>query len=121
MSGARPTEIKLHRASRLLEVAFDDGARYELPCELLRVYSPSAEVKGHGPGQRVLQVGKAQVNIVGIEPVGNYAVLLRFDDGHQTGIYSWETLRDLGAHRERYWQQYLGELEAAGASREARA
>lgn len=121
MSGARPTEIKLHRASRLLEVAFDDGARYELPCELLRVYSPSAEVKGHGPGQRVLVVGKSQVNITGIEPVGNYAVLLRFDDGHQTGIYSWETLRDLGEHRERYWQQYLAELAAAGASREPHA
>jgi DUF971 family protein len=119
MSGARPTEIKLHRASRVLEVAFDDGARFELPCELLRVYSPSAEVKGHGPGQRVLQVGKSRVNIVAVEPVGNYAVLLRFDDGHQTGIYSWETLHDLGANRERYWRQYLAELEAAGASREA--
>jgi DUF971 family protein len=118
MSGARPTEIKLHRASRVLEVAFDDGARFELPCELLRVYSPSAEVKGHGPGQRVLQVGKAGVNIVAIEPVGNYAVLLRFDDGHQTGIYSWETLYDLGANRERYWREYLAELKAAGASRE---
>jgi DUF971 family protein len=121
MSAARPTEIKLHRASRVLEVAFDDGGRFELTCELLRVYSPSAEVKGHGPGQRVLQVGKATVNIVGIEPIGNYAVLLRFDDGHQTGIYSWETLRDLGSNRERYWQQYLDELAAAGASREARA
>lgn len=120
MSSARPTDIRLHRTSRVLEVAFDDGVRHALPCELLRVYSPSAEVKGHGPGQRVLQTGKANVNIIGIEPVGNYAVLLRFDDGHQTGIYSWDTLRDLGDHHDRYWQQYLEELEAAGASREAR-
>lgn len=117
MSGPRPTEIKLHRASRVLGVTFDDGARFDLPCELLRVYSPSAEVQGHGPGQRVLQLGKEQVNIKAIEPIGNYAVLLRFDDGHQTGIYSWTMLHDLGTHQARYWAQYLAALEAAGHCR----
>lgn len=121
MNGPRPTEIRLRRASRVLEIAFDDGARFELPCELLRVHSPSAEVQGHGPGQRVLVTGKADVNIVAIEPVGQYAVLLRFDDGHQTGIYSWRLLRDLGEHQDRYWREYLDALAAAGASREAAA
>jgi DUF971 family protein len=116
--GPRPTRIVLHRASRVLEVAFDDGASFELPCELLRVYSPSAEVMGHGPGQRILQVGKRDVGIRAIDPIGNYAVLLRFDDGHETGIYSWTTLHDLGRNRDRYWQAYLDELAAAGASRD---
>ncbi len=114
----RPTEIKLHSKSRLLEVAFDDDRRFELPCEYLRVFSPSAEVQGHGPGQRVLQTGKREVNIEGIHPMGNYAVGLHFDDGHQTGIYSWTTLYDLGINQERLWQQYLDELAAAGASRD---
>lgn len=117
MSSPRPTDISLHRKSRLLEVAFDDGERYELPCEYLRVYSPSAEVQGHGPGQGVLQVGKENVNIESVEPVGNYAVLLRFDDGHDTGIYSWDTLYKLGKHRQEYWQDYLQRLKDAGHSR----
>ncbi len=119
MSTPRPTEIKLHRASRVLEVAFDTGERFQLSCELLRVYSPSAEVMGHGPGQRVLQVGKESVNIAAIDPVGNYAVLLRFDDGHDTGIFSWTTLYDLGRHQAEYWQKYLDELSAAGHARRA--
>jgi DUF971 family protein len=107
----------LHRASHLLEVAFDSGERFHLPCEYLRVYSPSAETMGHGPGLRVLQTGKRNVNIVDIKPVGNYAVLLMFDDGHQTGIYSWDTLYELGRDHDAKWQAYLAELEAAGASR----
>ena len=91
----RPTDIKLHQKSRMLEVTFDDGRHFELPCEYLRVYSPSAEVRGHGPGQEVLQTGKEHVNIDAIEPVGTYAVVLKFDDDHDTGIYSWEMLREL--------------------------
>lgn len=114
---ARPTEIKLHQKSRILEIAFDDGRRFELPCEYLRVYSPSAEVRGHGPGQGVLQVGKENVNIEKIEPVGQYAVCLHFDDGHNTGIYSWEWLYHLGVNREPLWKQYLERLEKAGYQR----
>ena len=114
-----PTEISLHRKSRVLEVAFDDGSRFNLPCEYLRVCSPSAEVRGHGPGQETLQVGKESVNIVEVEPVGNYAVCLRFDDGHDTGIYSWETLYDLGRNYEPYWEAYLHALKDAGHEREA--
>ncbi|MEE9421614.1 MAG: DUF971 domain-containing protein [Gammaproteobacteria bacterium] len=110
-----PTEINLHQKSRILEVTFDDGARYELPCEYLRVYSPSAEVQGHGPGEGVLQVDKEDVNIKHIESVGNYAVQLYFDDEHSTGIYSWETLYKLGANREQNWQDYLNRLKEAGA------
>lgn len=113
-----PTNIVLHRQSRKLEVSFDDGARFELPCEYLRVHSPSAEVQGHGPDQRVLQTGKKHVNIAAIEPVGRYGIKLVFDDGHDTGIYSWETLHDLGSNQDRYWAAYLAALEAAGASRE---
>ncbi len=116
--GPRPVDIKLHQKSRVLEIAFDDDSRFELPCEYLRVYSPSAEVRGHGPGQEVLQVGKEKVNISAIEPVGTYAVVLRFDDGHDTGIYSWETLYDLGRHRSEYWTSYLERLEEAGHRRE---
>lgn len=112
-----PTEIKLHQKSRVLEIAFDDGARFELPCEYLRVYSPSAEVRGHGPGTGTLQVGKEDVNITRIEPVGTYAVCLFFDDGHDTGIYAWETLYDLGAHQEEYWRDYLQRLKEAGHAR----
>ena len=114
----RPTEIKLHQKSRLLEIAFDDGSRYSLPCEYLRVFSPSAEVRGHGPGQEVLQVGKRNVEIKEIEPVGNYAVKLVFSDGHDTGLYSWEYLHELGEKQESSWKSYLARLEAAGASRD---
>jgi DUF971 family protein len=112
-----PTEINLHKKTRVLEVAFEDGARFSLPCEYLRVYSPSAEVQGHGPGQGVLQTGKENVNIEAIEPVGNYAVSLTFDDGHNTGIYSWETLYKLGKNYDAYWKDYLKRLEAAGHTR----
>jgi DUF971 family protein len=112
-----PTEISLHQKSRLLEVAFDDGSRFRLPCEFLRVYSPSAEVRGHGPGQEVLQLGKENVNITSIEPVGNYAVVLNFDDGHNTGIYSWEWLYHLGTHQEELWREHLNRLETAGYKR----
>ena len=113
----RPTDIKLHQKSRVLEVTFADGSRFELPAEYLRVYSPSAEVRGHGPGQEVLQVGKQSVNITAIEPVGTYAVLLRFDDGHDTGIYSWDLLYNLGIHQDRLWREYLSRLEQAGHGR----
>jgi len=112
-----PTELNLHQKSRTLTIAFDDGSRFNLPCEYLRVYSPSAEVRGHGPGQGVLQVGKEEVNITRIEPVGNYAVCLHFDDEHNTGIYSWETLYDLGANYDTYWSEYLDALEEAGYKR----
>jgi DUF971 family protein len=109
-----PTEIKLHQKSRVLEIAFEDGSRFDLPCEYLRVYSPSAEVRGHGPGQEVLQIGKENVNITAIEPVGTYAVLLRFDDGHATGIYSWDLLHNLGIHQTELWNEYLAQLKQAG-------
>jgi len=108
-----PTEIKLHRRSRVLELTFDDGQRFELPCELLRVRSPSAEVQGHG-GEWVVPTGKESVNVTRIEPVGQYAVRLTFDDGHNTGLYAWDYLHDLGAQRERYWTEYLAALENLG-------
>ncbi|NOX43929.1 MAG: DUF971 domain-containing protein [Gammaproteobacteria bacterium] len=113
----KPTEINLHQKSRTLEIAFDDGNRFELPCEYLRVYSPSAEVRGHGPGQEVLQIGKQDVNIKEIEPVGNYAIQLHFDDNHNTGIYSWDTLYDLGINKETLWKEYLQRMEQAGHKR----
>lgn len=113
----RPTDIKLHQKSRVLEVAFDDGSHFNLPCEYLRVYSPSAEVRGHSPGQEVLQIGKENVNITQIEPVGSYAVCLFFDDGHSTGIYSWDWLHNLGTNQESLWKQYLERLEKAGHRR----
>jgi DUF971 family protein len=113
----RPSELRLHQKSRVLEIAFDDGARFELPCELLRVYSPSAEVRGHGPGQEVLQVGKEDVAITAIEPVGTYAVKLVFDDGHDSGLYSWDLLYRLGARREELWDNYLQRLARAGHAR----
>ena len=113
-----PTEIRLHQKSRLMELTFSDGQRFELPYELLRVYCPSAEVRGHGPGQEVLQVGKRNVEIVSVEPVGSYAIQPRFSDGHDTGIYSWDYLYGLGANRERLLQEYLARLAAAGASRD---
>jgi len=115
----RPTEIKLHQKSRVLEITFDDGSHFKLPCEYLRVYSPSAEVRGHGPGQEVLQLGKENVNITAIEPVGTYAVALHFDDEHNTGIYSWEYLHDLGMNHDANWKRYLERLEAAGHKRKA--
>lgn len=117
MKGPRPTKIKLHRRSRILELAFDDGSHFELSCEFLRVHSPSAEVRGHGPGQEVLQIGKENVNIERIEPVGQYAVRLCFDDGHDTGLYSWGLLYDLGRRKDELWQRYLQRLAEAGASR----
>lgn len=114
-----PTELNLHQASRVLEVTFDDGSHFRLPCEYLRVHSPSAEVQGHGPGQGVLQVNKEDVNITRIEPVGNYAVRLYFDDGHHTGLYTWDYLYELGANKDDYWQKYLDRLAAAGYQRRA--
>ena len=114
----RPTEIKLHQKSRLLEISFADGKTFRLPCELLRVYSPSAEVRGHGPGQEVLQSGKQNVEITQIEPAGSYAIQLTFSDGHDTGIFSWELLYDYGLHQEEMWQRYLKRLTEAGASRD---
>lgn len=113
-----PTEIKLHQKSRMLEIAFADGQRFELPCEFLRVYSPSAEVRGHGPGQEVLQVGKKNVEISDVQPVGSYAVQLVFSDGHDSGLYSWDYLYDLGVNQESLWKQYLERMNEAGASRE---
>jgi len=112
-----PTEIKLHQKSRVMEIAFDDGRTFRLPYEYLRVYSPSAEVRGHGPGQEVLQIGKREVEIRSLEPVGSYAVQPTFSDGHATGIYSWDYLYELGVEQEDNWATYLRRLEAAGKSR----
>jgi DUF971 family protein len=114
-----PTEIKLHQKSQVLEITYADGKCFRLPAEFLRVYSPSAEVRGHGPGQEVLQTGKKDVRINAVDPVGHYAVQLRFSDGHDTGIYSWDLLYDYGERQDKMWQQYLDRLRAAGASREA--
>ena len=113
-----PSAIILHARSRTLELTFGDDESYVLPCEYLRVYSPSAEVRGHGTGQEVLQTGKLKVAITNIKPVGNYAVQLEFDDGHDTGIFSWDYLRQLGAEQAQWWQRYLEQIEAAGASRD---
>ncbi|HZR70707.1 MAG TPA: DUF971 domain-containing protein [Burkholderiales bacterium] len=113
-----PTEIKLHSKSRVMEITFEDGGRFELSYEFLRVYSPSAEVRGHGPGQEVLQTGKKDVDIVALEPVGTYAVQPRFSDGHATGIYSWDYLHELGSNRDALWQDYLERLRRSGARRE---
>jgi DUF971 family protein len=117
MSLPAPVEIRLRTRSRLLEVTFDDGERYELPAEYLRVHSPSAEVQGHGGGESVLVSGKEQVGIRAVEPIGHYAVRLLFDDGHDTGLYTWKYLRELGAEREARWLIYLRRLEAAGIKR----
>jgi DUF971 family protein len=114
MADPIPTEIRLRTRSRLLEVTFDDGSRFELPFEYLRVYSPSAEVKGHGPGEGVLVTGKENVGVRRIDPVGQYAVKLVFDDGHDTGLYSWKYLHELGRDRERKWTDYQARLRAAG-------
>jgi DUF971 family protein len=113
-----PTGITLHQKSRVLEIAFADGRSFRLPYEFLRVYSPSAEVRGHGPGQEVLQVGKRNVEIRSLEPVGSYAVQPQFSDGHSTGIYSWDYLYELGETQDKLWAQYLERLKAANASRE---
>ncbi len=113
----RPTEIKLHQKSRVLELHFDDGLVCNLTCEYLRVHSPSAEVQGHGPGQEVLQLAKENVGISEITRMGNYAIKIHFDDGHDTGLYSWELLHNLGSHVDEYWQNYLDKLKAAGHTR----
>src|SRR5467141_830347 len=113
-----PIEIKLHQKSRVMEISFSDGRSYRLPYEFLRVYSPSAEVRGHGPGQEVLQTGKREVEIRTLEPVGSYAVQPVFSDGHSTGIYSWDYLYELGQNQDALWSQYLSKLWAAGASRD---
>jgi DUF971 family protein len=118
-SAPRPTDITLHATSRVLEIAFDDGQVFRLPFEFLRVYSPSAEVRGHGPGQETLQVGKREVTITRLDPVGHYAVQPVFSDGHSSGIFSWTYLYELGLEQERLWGEYLAQLEAAGASRDA--
>ncbi len=111
-----PKNIVYHKRSKVLEIAFADAA-FELPAELLRVYSPSAEVRGHGPDTATLQTGKKHVGIAQIEPVGNYAIRLVFDDGHNSGLFAWQFLEDLGRNQERYWHDYLAELKAANASR----
>ena len=113
-----PTEIKLHQKSLVMEISFADGRQFRLPYEYLRVYSPSAEVRGHGPGQEVLQTGKRQVAIRSLEAVGSYAVQPVFSDGHSTGIYSWEYLYELGENQDQWWNEYLAKLDAAGASRD---
>lgn len=113
------TDIELNQEQRLLKLSFDDGSKAELSCEYLRVYSPSAEVRGHGPGQEVLQTGKEQVNITAIEPVGNYAVRLVFSDGHDTGLYAWNFLIELAQNKESNWQDYLTRLDDAGHQRKA--
>lgn len=113
-----PTEIKLHQASRAMELSFADGTSFRIPYEYLRVYSPSAEVRGHGPGQETLQAGKREVTIAEVEAVGHYAIRPKFSDGHDTGIYSWEYLYDLGKRQQELWEQYLARLAAAGASRD---
>lgn len=118
-SPPRPTELTVHGASRVLEIAFDDGARFRIPFELMRVYSPSAEVQGHGPGQAVLQTGKRHVEIVALEPVGHYAVQPTFSDGHDSGIYTWEYLYFLGSRQDELWADYERRLAEAGLDRDA--
>lgn len=114
----QPTAITLHQKSRELEIVFADGAHYRLPYEFLRVSSPSAEVRGHGHGQEVLQTGKRDVSVLGVEPVGTYAIKIEFDDGHDSGLYSWEYLRHLGKSHDALWQEYLHRLKTAGGSRQ---
>ena len=112
-----PVEIKLHQRSKVLELKFDDGFECNLTCEYLRVHSPSAEVQGHGPGQEILQVGKEQINITELEPMGNYAIKIHFDDGHNTGLYTWENLYALGKDYDQKWPAYLQRLNEAGHKR----
>jgi DUF971 family protein len=114
MGKAIPTEITLHKKQAVIEIAFDNGSRFQLPCEYLRVFSPSAEVRGHGPGQETLQVGKEDVNIEKIEQVGTYAIKPTFDDGHDSGLFTWEYLHELGVNYEKNWQDYLNSLQKAG-------
>ncbi|WP_372972836.1 gamma-butyrobetaine hydroxylase-like domain-containing protein [Marinobacter sp.] len=115
----RPSDIRIRKQSRLLQLDYDDGTRFELPFEFLRVWSPSAEVRGHGTGPGTLQTGKKDVMVTGAEMVGNYALKLSFSDGHDSGLFTWDYLRDLGDNQQAYWQDYLGRLEAEGGSREA--
>lgn len=114
-----PQDLTVHSKSRVLEISFSDGKTFRLPFELMRVYSPSAEVQGHGPGQEVLQTGKREVGIVGLEPVGNYGVKPIFSDGHDSGIYTWDYLYQLGAQQDRFWADYEARLQAAGVGRDA--
>ena len=114
----RPSEIRLKREEKILEIDFEDGVTVALPAELLRVESPSAEVQGHGPGQKTIIAGRRHVGIMGVEPVGNYAVRLKFDDMHDTGIFSWDTLYDMGARKDELWSGYLAALEEKGLSRD---
>jgi DUF971 family protein len=114
---AKPTEIKLHQVSKILEISFDDGCVFQLPYEYLRVYTPSAEALGHGPGQETLQVGKEDVAIKDVKPVGNYGISPKFSDGHETGIYTWDLLYKLGKEQQSLWENYLTRLEAAGHQR----
>ncbi|MBB6133954.1 DUF971 domain-containing protein [Oxalobacteraceae sp. CFBP 13730] len=114
-----PTELTVHQKSRVLDVAYDDGSAFSLPFEYLRVYSPSAEVKGHGPGQEVLQLGKREVGIADVEQVGNYAIKPTFSDGHDSGIFSWDYLYELGRSQESLWKQYVARLQAAGYDEES--
>ena len=116
---ATPTHVTVHQASRMLEVGFDDGATFRIPFELLRVYSPSAEVQGHGPGQEVLQTGKREVVVTAVEPVGHYALQPAFSDGHASGIYTWDYLYHLGADADDLWARYFDRLKAAGVERDA--
>ncbi|MFJ9450773.1 MULTISPECIES: gamma-butyrobetaine hydroxylase-like domain-containing protein [unclassified Herbaspirillum] len=118
-SGPTPVSFKVRTQSRVMEVAFDDGAQFSIPFELLRVYSPSAEVRGHGPGQETLQTGKREVGIVGVEPVGNYGIKPIFSDEHSSGIFTWEYLYQLGRDQDAMWETYLQKLEAAGFTRES--
>ena len=113
-----PTDIRLHKKSRVLELCYEGGERYELGCEFLRAFTPSAEARGHGPGQEVLQTGKRNVEIERIEPVGSYAVRLIFSDGHDSGLYSWDLLYNLGRHHDELWDEYLKQIEAQGLSRD---
>jgi DUF971 family protein len=115
----QPTGLTVRKQSRVLEIEFDDGLTFSLPFELLRVYSPSAEVRGHGPGQETLQTGQRNVDIAAVEPVGNYAIKPTFSDGHDTGIFSWEYLHHLGTNQDALWEDYLRRLEAAGFNRES--
>ena len=114
-----PTAITVHQQSRVLEVGFDDGASFRIPFELMRIYSPSAEVQGHGPGQEILQTGKRDVEVAALEPIGNYAVLPRFSDGHETGIFSWDYLYFLGSQQDELWARYQQRLQDAGVDRDA--
>ncbi|MDB5885258.1 MAG: hypothetical protein JWR74_1429 [Polaromonas sp.] len=114
-----PTALTVHSQSRVLEIAFSDGSAFKIPFELMRIYSPSAEVQGHGPGQEILQTGKREVNVLALEPIGNYAVKPVFSDGHESGLFTWDYLYHLGADEEKLWQDYQRRLDAAGVERDA--